>query len=426
MKLVRYVCTHCGKKFEAEEKEILECPGCFWSTSVKREEDVQPEPVLTPASKRSMRFKFSLAGFPRKAIVITLGVIFATWFLLRALGPIGKSIRTKKPSSEIKMTEQVKPSTAPSAPVEAALTPAEQNILNSRIQISSNREPSEEEKRVLANQAEFKTGFSEKLPSQPWTVENFKEMLVQQEKFFQVPLPRSYKNKLMDHFEAKYLPAAEAFRQGDLIKARNGWVEALAVPLYSNDIQKHRGVVLTMIRPYINDTLSKIGTINSAAAERAIREKEQEIVSRYAKLPETLQGKKWEEALSSLNELLKITQALTQPQKIGTKPMAYPPAVQNVDRDIQATLFEILTVPPPAFSDLEPLLRDIQAKKRVVESFIAEEIQERQVKYDEAMDAIAGKRWADAEQKLKEIDLPLALVQDASEKIKVLKKLNKK
>lgn len=40
MVMKKFICTHCGRRFEAEEKEVMECPGCFWSTSVREENEM--------------------------------------------------------------------------------------------------------------------------------------------------------------------------------------------------------------------------------------------------------------------------------------------------------------------------------------------------------------------------------------------------
>ena len=36
----RFICSHCGKSFESSASEVKECPFCFWSSSVKREDEL--------------------------------------------------------------------------------------------------------------------------------------------------------------------------------------------------------------------------------------------------------------------------------------------------------------------------------------------------------------------------------------------------
>ena len=35
--MIEYACGHCGHRFESEENDALECPSCFWSTSLRKE-----------------------------------------------------------------------------------------------------------------------------------------------------------------------------------------------------------------------------------------------------------------------------------------------------------------------------------------------------------------------------------------------------
>lgn len=431
MKTVRYACTHCGRRFEAEEKDIVECPGCFWSTSVKRAEDVEEAPHFTPDDKP--RKSFTLPSIPWKPLLNALAAVFLIFVIIKFGIPFFKKAKSASPKpspstsakpNDGKQNAAVSPAPGVSAPAQG-ISAEDQAVLDKRVTVSAEREPSPEEQKVLSNRAQFKTGFTEKLPSQVWTVDNFKEMLNQQQQFYKVPLPRSYRNKLIEHFEKNYLPGAEAFKAGDLIRARDAWVASLAVPLYSTNIQKHRGVVLTMIRPFITDTLSKIGSINSAAVEKEIRTREEKIISGYSQVLSSIDKKDWSAALAALDQVNEEISHMDQPQKVAAGPAPYPPAIAQVDPDIQAALQGMLTVPPPAISDFEPLSQDLFAKKKVIESFIPETLKKRTDAYQEACAKIDAKDWAGAEAKLKEVELPLDLMRDASEKIRVLRKIQK-
>lgn len=443
MSLVRYICTHCGRKFEAEEKDVLECPGCFWSTSVKREEDARAEIQGGPSEKASKpSFSFVMPSLPWKPILVGIAGIAVLFILIKLAVPVmGKIAERRQASKENASSgnnesapakkESGKKNAVPSANAGqpaasgdlAALSPEDQAVLARRVQMNLEREISEEEQKILSNRAVFKSGFSEKLPSQAWTMENFKEMVAQQEKFYQVPLPRSYKGKLYDLFEKKYLAGAEAFKAGNLQLARNLWVESLAFPVYANNPEKHRGVVLTMLRPFINDTLSKIGAINGASVEKGVRAKEQAVVVEYEKLFSLIEKKAWPEALASIGDLNRSLAQFGNPTSLAGGPEEYPAGIAQVDRDLQYSLRALLTVQPPALSDLEPLRMDAQRKKRVIEGLIPENVKAMQQKYDEAMDALARGDWAASEQTLKEVDLPADLYLDAQDKIQVLKKL---
>lgn len=441
MKIIHYICTHCGRKFEAEEKDVLECPGCFWSTSVKREEDAGSEILGGPSNASAPKASFSLKlpAIPWKPIAVGAAGIIVLFVLIKLAVPvIGKIAQRSKTFEKTSASEKASAAevkgkknlaSAPAAPGMnpelAVLSPEDQAVLNRRVQINLDREVSEEEQKILSNRAAFKSGFSEKLPSQTWTIENFKEMIAQQEKFYQVTLPRSYKGKLEDLFKEKYISAADSFKAGNLILARNLWVESLAFPVYANNPEKHRGVVLTMMRPFINDTLSKIGAINSASVEKEVRAREQAVAEEYEKLFTLLETKAWEEALVSLGEFNRKLAALSNPASVSGGPEPYSAGIGQVDRDIQYTLRELLTVRPPASSDLEPLRMDAARKKRVIEGLIPENMKAMQQKYDEAMDALARGDWAVSEKKFKEVELPADLYLDAQDKIQILKKLLK-
>lgn len=430
MKNVRYICTHCGRKFEAEEKDILECPGCFWSTSVKKEEDaLQAEEAPADAPKTKFRFSFPSVDF--KPILFAILAVAALFLVIRVIAPaLSKGAASFKLNLPQKAPAPAQERQAPAirapsipAPRLEALSAEEKNILAKRLQFLTDRPVSDEEQKILDARAAFKTGYSEKLPSPAWTLESFKELIKNQENAYQVPLPGSYKRKLSNLFEEKYLPAAEAFKAGDMILARNGWVESLAFPVYGSDIQKHRGVVLTMLRPFITDTLSKIGLINSALVEKKVRDREADLVASYDQLMPLLHNKSWAASLEAITAMEQKLQAFANPEKLAGGPSEYPAGIRLVDQDIQATLFDLLTVPPPAVSDLEPLSRDLFAKKRVVQGFLPASLEARQTSYNEGLEAMDRGDWAGAEKKFKEVDLPAELAGDAQKKIEILKKM---
>lgn len=451
MKTARYVCTHCGKKFEAEEKDVLECPSCFWSTSVKKEEDVRETPFKFAAPPRPKK-TFAANALPFLAVILVLltGIFFfslAAPFVKGMLkekpareesaGDIRPPAETKaepkapkagpKPVSKLLPKFGKKEKDAPAAPAQPAaepsLTEEEKNILGRRLDISADREPNEAENKILKARAPFSSGVVEKLPSQAWTLDNYKKMIADQERFYKVPLPGSYKKKLYTLFQEKYAPAADAFKEDKLLEARNLWVESLEFPIFANDIKKHRGVVLTMLRGFINDTLSKIGAINTALADSKIRSQERKITEDYERLVSQLDKKSWQDAYSTIQELQQVIDGLQKPgagQQVEPYPAA---ALPKIDDGIRNGLFEVMNVPPASVADLEPMERDLLLKRKVTESFLPANLEPVKLQYNEALDLIGQKKWADAEAKLKEIVFPEALAEDAKEKIKVLRKL---
>ncbi len=438
MKLAKYICTHCGRHFEAEEKENIECPGCYWSSSVKKDEGEEKE---TPESSLSAGKEDLFIGSGKgvggvigkvKSFFLILvilglaaGVVFAAWPLVQSFFSSDK-IKISLPSEKAKekITPQESARTTAAAG-QAPLTEKEKNILNRRLEIDPNRKPSAEEQKILDFHASFQTGLVEKLPSQAWTLENFKKLIAEQEHFYKVPLPGSYKRKLEKLFQEKYFSAQTAFEQGNLRGARDLWVASLAFPIYANDVKKHRGVVLTMLRPFVNDTLSKIGAINNVLVEGKVREKERIITEQYQSLFGLIQNQSWNEALASIQELEKGLQDLENPAQEAMIPPAYPQSVALVDEGIRATLRDLLSPSPQGFADFGPLRQDIVAKKTVVLSFLPEMLEKSRKYYQTALEMIEKGEWSQAQVQLRQVTMPLELVEDAQEKMKILEKLTK-
>ncbi len=114
---------------------------------------------------------------------------------------------------------------------------------------------------------------------------------------------------------------------------------------------------------------------------------------------------------------------MEKPDQISGAAPPYPAAIGQIDADIQVTLIALLNPPAPAVTDLEPVRVDIRAKRKVVESFMAPNFEAAQTQYLEALDFIQKQDWLEAEKRLRGIESPIALAQDAADKIKILKKL---
>lgn len=433
----KFYCTNCRHRFEAEEKEGLECPQCLWTTALQKEEDSRsagagPGPVIKAPEAGKSIFKIPALHVPPAAsrfaflflIVAAVGasVLFGGQWFLTSAGRFweARQSETVKPS---------KPQTAsrkdlPAVPGPAlTLTEGEKEILYRAISLPAQRVLSVEEKEVLQRVIPFRTGLVEKLPSQTWTLENYKKMIAEQEKFYKITLPGSYKGKLEDLFNQKYVPGDEAFQKGDLLQARNDWVESLTFPMYGKDLQKHRGVALTIIRPFINDTLSKIGAINTTLVEQTVRQKESAISAKYQELFPLLAQESWDEALGVIAEAEKMITELDSRSPLAAAAPYYPATVQQVDPDIQATLFDLLASPEPAVMDVNPLVRDLSDKKILIESLQPDGIKRAEETYRRALELIRQQKWEEAEQLLRQIAYPPEFLSDCQEKVQILKKL---
>lgn len=432
----RYLCSHCGKRFEAEEKETVECPSCFWSSSVKKEEapgkpagkdglvrNVQPPSVknVKPSSDLSLPEL-------RSKILLFAGIVLffvALAFLVVYLAPFVRTqiekAKEQKPKTDIKGPQEV-PAEETSL---SRLSENDRQILSQVTSVQPYRIPSEAEKKILDSRVVLKTGFVEKLPSPIWTVQQFEELLDKQEKLYEVPLPNSYRRKLVKLFETKYMPSAQAFENEKILEARNFWVEALAFPIYANNIQMHRGVVLTMLRPFIEDTLAKISVINNQLVEKQIQNFETEISQIYQRLAGLIHLQSWAESLKAVSELENEIKKLEKTSTTMLSPPSYPDGIAFVDDGIRATLFDLLTAQPPVIADLGPLKEDLAVKKEVIQSFLPEYVEKNTQAYQKGLEAVSREEWPEAAEAFSEVKSPLMLKEDAERKLGVLKKLQK-
>ena len=428
----RYVCDHCGKKFELETPEAKECPFCFWSSSVKREDVLNSEKkgALSSASKTSKNAAGrTLSGnFSRNVIyllrmllifVLFVGAGFLAYKgykLFVASSFHGANLFSIKPQKDVKESPH---SVAQGA---AALSAPERAVLSRELAISADRTPAPEEQSILGRAVPFQTGAVEKLPSAAWTLERYQKMIADQEAFYKMPFARSYKKKLEALFKTKYLAATEAFAKGDVLLARNLWVESLSFPLYSQDLKKHRAVALTMLRPFINDTLSKVSAMNQSLVDRGKRVKEEVLSHGYQQLNGLIAQKKWTEALAQIGTMTSEVDELrksTKPQ--GVPP--YPAAFGAIDVDLQRPLMDLMTPNPSSTADLQPLQQDLVEKKEVLETFTEAYLKNAEAIYHSALGLIHEEKWQDAAQVLGSIQGPPALQQDAAEKAAILGKL---
>ena len=420
MKTVRYLCTHCGKRFEDEEKDVLECPGCFWSTSVRREEEAAGESPVSfrPASPEDPHRRANMKILTQRFVI---GLFLLLGFLAAVL--MVQKISKMFSKNAVKIPAVSKPAKPVS---EKNLTESEKEILKRVVSLAETLPPNGEEKKILEAHVSLKTGTSERIPSQPISIEKFKQIIAEQEKFYQVPLSKGYKKDLEKIFEASYKPAADVFAAGDLVKARDLWVQSLAFPIYHNDVERHRAVALAILRPFISDTLSKIGAINSSLVEGSVRQKEEALSQRYNDLVNLLQKGDWQEATGLINEIRHLVRGLEETSKVKeVSAPAYQVPLDQVDDTIRATLMELLSAPPPAMMDTEALLADLAAKETMTKRFIPGQLSNQGEHYAAALRLIREKKWDEALEHLEAIQFPAELVEDAHQKAEILRKLRK-
>lgn len=431
--MIHFKCNHCGHFFEAETRDGLECPRCFWSSSIaEAAQEGTPKTDVRP----SVQVKNKSSNPPKKApwipwvvaallVILTLALLILSIFFAARFREVFSS-KKETLHLPVKEGEVQEASEALSNDLTAQkknLKPEDLAILERRISLTADRPLSEEESKILKAQASFSTGMRETLPSKIWSEADFKSLLDDQQKLYRVPLPWSYRRKLEKLFKEKYLAAETAFQAGEMIQARNLWVAALAFPVYGNDVRLHRGVVLTMLRSYINDTLSKIGAVNTSISEKKIREQEMEISRKYQELFAKIEKSDWEGVTDEIRILDQLLDQLEKPVGSPEPLPSYPPGIAQVDEGIRATLLGLQEVPRAPLSSFNALRVDLKRKLSVAQSFQAERVRESQALYESALEAVARGEISQAEQKFHDIDYPLALYQDAQEKIRILRKL---
>ena len=434
----RFICSHCGKSFELDTPAAKECPFCYWSSTVKREEESalgrkMSQPAvksLQPATEsetprglfaRNMRYALRIVLI----IAILSGVAAAAYWgykkLPAASSQEGKLFTIKFPKTE-------KDSSRPAAAVSgiAVLSPEEKEALYKEVILPKDRVPDASEQEILSRAVRIETGRVEKLPSAGWTPDQYTQMIEEQERFYKMPFARSYKKKLQDLFKTKYVAGTEAFTKGDLLAARNLWMESLTFPLYSTDVKKHRAVALTMLRPFINDTLAKIGAMNQSLVDTSKRVQEEALSAEYQKLSGFVAQKQWADASVEAASLTSQVTQLQQSLKLREAPPQYPLSFAGIDQDIQRALMDLMATNPSSFADLQPLQQDLVEKKDVLQTFTEDYIKNTTTVYENALALIHEQKWSDAIQALESIAGPQSLQEDAARKIAILKKISER
>ncbi len=397
------------------------------------------EPAANPGQKILGAFFFLVEALKPLLIgLLLLGGVVAAFIFLKFRGGdfltlvLRHSPRTEKnidiPAPRAK-PGQPAPGDAkagrPSAAARLVLSPDEQAVLSRRLELDPKRDLSKMEMEILNRHVPLRTGRIEKLPAPAWGLDQFKQMLEEQQRFYKVPLPRSYRNNLQKLFEAEYLPASKAFSEGKLIEARNFWVESLLFPIYANNIERHRGVVLTMLKPFINDTLSKIGAMNAMLAEGPVRDLEIRVSQAYDHFIQLLQARSWDAAYDAAEGLLAMNADFDQQAGQAPKVVPYPPSFSGIDRDIGKALLDLLESPRPSAADIGALQRDVRMKKNIIETLLPEKFSKELDHYRVGLEAISQADWQKAVQAFESVKAPALLARDSEEKLRIIQRILK-
>ncbi len=420
--MIQLACTHCGHRFELEKQDAALCPSCGWSSSVVPAAELAQNKPRVSSKKSAPSGAAWLPGF--LFFVLKFLALASLLFLL-----IWGSIRfwNSRPSrSEQRQNQKVSQDLhvnmpKPKSVVPIALNADESAVLNSKIEIPVVPQLEDSDQKLLQRAIDLTAGNVEKLPSGNWSLEQFKQFIEKQEKVFRMPLPRSYKKSLEDLFQKTYAPAYDLFLSGKIQQARDAYVASVGLPVYDNDVRKHRAIILTMLRSFVNDTIAKIGSLNFALAKQGSNGLAEQAGAIYGGLQQQIRAGQWNEALSSVE---KIESVLS-----GTNGMAatlpappYSAGFEKVDADIQPVLLKLLQVPAWTF-DLNELKSDLAVKKALLLKLTDPDRKNSLESYNKALDKIQAKAWAEAVVFLHEVKSPQELKQDADQKIVLIEKL---
>lgn len=411
-----YHCTHCGHHFEHAPQDGIACPNCHWSSSVTREEAPEvsrapegPRPARARESKPEGAWVWAAAG---ALILLFLAVSLFVWRYVLRQDRLLQKIETK--NAEV---------IAAQAP-ELNLSQEEREILDRRLVLDSPPPLTEEDREILGRRLPLGSSLIQGLSTPPWDAKQFEAFLKSEEAKYRLPFEWSYRRKLLALFKRHYLAAAQAFEAKDYLRGRDEWIRALTFPVYYEDLAKHRGVALTILRPYINDTLAKIGTMNVMLTEKDVFGTEEKIRASYDVLLDLLQKGSWEEADAKFVELDRMLRTFGNSEKVFLPP-AFPSELGRVDPDIQQVILGQANLPAPAQRDWEAFRGDLKAKEAIVRERIPGVLEAAREKYQGALTHIKNGNWREAKELLRTLDAPESLARDAKEKITVLNKVLK-
>lgn len=420
--MIQLACTHCHHRFEAEIKEGSVCPSCGWSSSV-----VLASEAEAPKSKIESRTKTPVTPgfvpgflkFSLKALILIAILVILVWAVTHLL----KSLK-KSPSKPHQKTNIALPADSQNVikPVAASdLSAQDKDILSSELNVSEEVELSDDDLRQLQKAVDFSSAEVQKLPSASWTSEEFKQFIEKQEQAFKMPLPRGYKKDLEELFKKTYAGAYDLFLTGKIQQARDAYVASLGFPVYMNDVRKQRAVVLTMMRPFINDTIAKIGAMNFTLARAQVGGQTAQVVTAYAALQQMIRNREWSQALVAADKLASELPDVAAALPVIQAP-PYTTGFEKVDADIQGTLLRLLAVPTLGF-DAQVLGSDLSVKKELLLELADPDRKKSVESYRAALLKIESKEWPEARRLLLEVKSPAELKEDADQKISVLNKI---
>ncbi len=429
---MKYRCSHCNHTFELEERAFHRCPNCFWTTSLVpiggEAQEVSSSNIVSPPAEKPK----TADPFPKKVIIflVVLGAIGGLTFVLFKTGVSFPKFSLRLPAfpvfnhtQETSKTESVKSSLKEQPPQTAIslLNPEERAQLVQSFQITIPRKLSEDEEEILKKQVSFPAKLAEKPKITVWEKQDFEKMLESEQTKRKIMLGWLYVRSLTKTFEKYYPTAVQAFDKDDYVSARELFIKSLAFPVYQNNPKLHRAVALVMLRSYINDVIGKIAILNQYLLTQNLLTEVHGIFESHQALFPVLELQEWDHALQRISELKKRIAAFeNRPEDVQAD---YPPALAQVDAEIQAAIKAEATPKPEAAVSLKALLVDIDLKEKAVRQNTAEGLLKAQKQYEEALEVLKQGNWQAAREVLVGIDYPSELAEEAKKKLVLIDKI---
>ena len=416
---MKHRCTHCEHIFELEEKAFRRCPNCFWTTSlvpVSREETIEGPLQVRPAQTLSDHLpKKKKPRFIFVAVIAVIGAL-SFWFFIRN---VPHSLSTGA-SSPLVTSPALHPEKS-SGTTQIKLTEEDRSRLFAPFQMTIPRALTEDEKKMLEKRISPPELSESKPTVSVWSKEDFDSLLEAEQKRRKITLGWMYLRSLKKIFEKHYLPAAEAIRAGNAELARDELVKSLSFPVYQNDLKLFRAVVLVMLRPYINDVIGKIAALNQRGLKENSAKELQHIFHSYDGLFATLAQGKYLDALQEIRALK--NQIRTFESRPADTLVRYPASLRTLDPELQNAIRQEAEPKADAVFNSKPILLDLGIKEKVTEQNAPETLKKSQDTFGEAVGLLKESRWEEARTKLRAIEAPPELVEEARERLAMLDRL---
>ncbi|HLD56635.1 MAG TPA: hypothetical protein VJA00_03350 [Candidatus Omnitrophota bacterium] len=420
---MKYRCTHCNHSFELAERDFQRCPNCFWTTSLvsleEETEGAQSFKKLEPFPSSAPKSNFVNA----KLLIIllicaALGGLIGIFAVLRpSLPKFSFPIPFSVPEV-LKQKPKEVPRGKPTAPAVTFLSVEEKARLFAPFPITIPRQLTEDEEEILKKQVSPPKPISEKLQLSVWTKEEFEKTFESEQKKRKVYLGWAYERAVKKTFEKYYPSAVEAYEKGDHVSARDLFLKSLAFPIYRNDPRRHRAIALVILRPYLNDVIGKIAILNQYLMSQRLTTEVDSISRSYQALFPVLELQEWDRASQMMTDLKRQMDAFEN--RPSEEPVDYGPSFVLLDPEIR-TAIQIEAQPKPeAVVNLKTLTVDLNLKEKVVRQNKTEELLQVQKQYEEISRSLETGDLEAARDRLKGIEFPPELFDDARAKIALI------